>query len=159
MHHDLIVVSESVLTRDCSWNTNFQNNLYGYSFTDKDVICGGFFGGTTAKFVELCDKLLQESVNIPMQLHLAHGADQPMLNKLIHHGEVDIAIYKEEELLVAHLHQYFQDKNKKININGITVVDLHNRPFAIVHQYNRDIKLYNDVLNYFQSFFAIDQSR
>jgi hypothetical protein len=158
LHDELVIVSEGVKIGECKWNTGAMLNLYGNSFPDNDVVCGGLIAGTTKRFVELCDKVIQESSIVPEGLKM-HGADQPILNKLIHSGELPISVYNSQNLLAAHLHHYFQEGNEEIRISGITVTNQDNNMYSIVHQYNRDITMYNDVLNYFASFFAIDQAR
>lgn len=143
---DLVVGSEGVLIKDCSWNTNMLQSIYGYSFPDKEVLCGGYVAGKKEKFHDLCDKLLIQYYAMTNKMY---GADQPALNKLVYTGQVEAKIVN----TAAHLHHHFTGLNP-IEIDGIRVPG-----YDIVHQFNRDQTLYNRVLDFYEKFFSIDQIR
>lgn len=145
------IVSENILIKDCPWNTSMILGNYGYSFPDNEVLCGGVVYGESNLFILLCDKIVEE-FNKLQNPTFSSGSDQAILNKLIHSGEIYVNII--DKPLAIHLHHHLKSGVNNAVINGTVVTSNNNERFAIVHQYNRDITLYNNVLDYFSKFFS-----
>jgi hypothetical protein len=152
----LVIASEYIKFENCSWNTNTIMGIYGFSYPDKNVLCTGVIYGKKDRFIELCDKILEES-NKFVHAGPFHGSDQPIVNKLVYNGEIEISIYDQSKPLAVHLHHHFNTPGygNVVTVHGLKVINQNQKPFAIVHQFNRDIEMYNKALNNFTNFFTL----
>ena len=149
---NLAMVSEDITFKECNWNTSMILGNYGYTYPDNQVLCGGVIYGTRNEFIGLCENIEQE-YNKLSNPSFSSGSDQAIINELVYSGRVTMEIINSDKPLAIHLHHVLNGNNKNAKIEGITVLNNNNERFSIVHQYNRDITLYNNVLNHFESFF------
>jgi hypothetical protein len=156
----LIGPEEGITIGECSWNTGMLNNIYGYSFPDKQVICCGVVYGDYHNFMCLIDKMQEEFKMYPHARQL-RGSDQPMLIKFMYKDEIPYKAYSLETLFAANLHHKLLTPTYSgdIHIDKLSVTDSNNQKYAIVHQYNRSEEMNKRVKDFFNNYFSTDQKR
>lgn len=155
----LIVSSEGVVIGDQKWNYTVIGNVYGYNVADflkpYEVLNCGVMCGSPANYVDLCDTVVAEYEKFGDGVKSIYGVDQALILKLIYHDQkIKLTVIRDDQPFAAHLHVQFNEKEKcrfkHIQIFGNkTVKDNENNVFSIVHQYNRNIEMYNTILNHF----------
>jgi len=161
----LTFTTEDLPIEDEGWNSDMIKSMYGdkiyENIKQNYTICSGVIGGPRELFLQLCEKINNESKLLIDFNSKLIGADQPMVNKMIYFDKLfedQIYITKKEDLLSIHLHVYAHYPKEKlrqtINIENKIVTNSNREKFSIVHQYNRHLQLYNNVTNHFSSYFT-----
>lgn len=158
--NNLIISSEEILIKNETWNTNIFKGIYAQNIYDEikenSVLCGDAIGGTSDAFINLCDSIIEESKKL--KLNGNYGYDQPILQKLIYLDKFEIDVKNFNDGFCCNLHVYFHNKEKfknKITINNDSkFFNENNKKFSIVHQYNRDIKIYSKIYNHFNTYYC-----
>jgi hypothetical protein len=156
---ELIISSEDILIKDEEWNSKVIKNIYDISvyekLKDKEVLCGGVFGGERNVFINFCEKVIEESKNIEVHIH---GSDQPIIQKIIYIDDFKVDIKKLESAFCCNLHVY--NHYKELFIDKISIYDngrvfnTNKVKFSIVHQYNRINDIYQRIYKHFVNFFG-----
>jgi len=88
------------------------------------------------------------------------GIDQTILLKLLYYDQLlKHYTFRDDIPLVAHLHVHFNDEEgkrrfKDINVSRNKIVtDKNGQYYCIVHQYDRSIDMFNEVIRHFETYF------
>jgi hypothetical protein len=160
---NLILTSEGVVIGDQKWNRNVINMVYGENVLNVvspyEVLNCGVTYGTPQVMSDFADVVVNEYEKQTDSVKKIYGVDQAIILKLIYHDQkIKVHAIRDELPLAVHLHVYVNDKDKcrfkDINIIGNKVVtNKNNEKFSIVHQYNRNLEMFNDILRYYKSFY------
>lgn len=159
----LILTSEGVVIGDQSWNSTVINSAFGPNVLNflsayEVLNCGVICGNPTA-ISELSDIVVSEYDRLGDNIKKIYGVDQALILKLIYHDQkIKLNVVRDESPLAAHLHVQFNDPDKcrfkDIQVFGKKAVkNRDNDLFSIVHQYNRDVEMFNEVLKHFRSYY------
>jgi hypothetical protein len=159
----LIVSSEGVIIGDQEWNYNVIANVYGVDTANflkpYEVLNCGVMCGSPANYADLCDTVVTEYERFGEGIKSIYGVDQALILKLIYHDQkIKLTVVRDDYPFAAHLHVHFNNPDKSrfkdIQVFGKKAVkNKDNDLFAIVHQYNRDIGMFNEVLNHFKIYY------
>jgi hypothetical protein len=161
----LVVSSEGVIIGDQEWNYKVISSVYGNSTADflkpYEVLNCGVMCGSPANYADLCDTVVAEYERFGDGVKGIYGVDQALILKLIYHDQkIKLTVIRDDYPFAAHLHVHFNNPEKSRFKNNIQVFgnkavkNRDNDLFAIVHQYNRDIGMYNEVLNHFKNYYV-----
>lgn len=160
----LTFTTEDILIENESWNSNILKTNYGKDIFEqikqKYTICSGVIGGPRDLFIELCDAMFNEVKNIKSFDHKQIGIDQPLVNKMIYNDKFlqeQIYITDKADTICIHMHAHKHYSNEVLRqvpvIRDKVITNNEGIKYSIVHQYNRDTRLYNDVIQHFNRFF------
>jgi len=159
-----IMISEGITIEEQTWNYNTLVNIYGTEYVNQikmyEVLNSGVICGTPKNLKNYIDIILKEYNSLPEHSKKIYGVDQAIILKLIYGTqELKINVIREETPLAIHLHTILTDlPNDKGRFKNVQIIrdkivrNSNNELFAIVHQYNRSIKMYNEVLNHFNTY-------
>lgn len=160
---NLILTSEGVVIGDQKWNRNVINMVYGESVSNflspYEVLNCGVTFGTPEVISNFADVVINEYNRHPDNIKSIYGVDQAIILKLIYHDQkIKVNAIREEYPLATHLHVYFNDRElcrfKDVNIFGNKVVrNKDNEVYSIVHQYNRNMEMFTELLNHYRKFY------
>jgi hypothetical protein len=160
---ELIISSEGITIKDQSWNSNLIKSYYPQiydSIADYEVINGGIIGGSPQAWALFVDLMISEYEKLSNYSKNVRGIDQIILLKLLYYDQsLKHYTFRDEVPLVAHLHVYFNDEEEKrrfkdINISRNKVVtDKNGEYYCIVHQYDRSMDMFNEVIRHFNTYF------
>ena len=154
---DLIISSENIKIKNETWNSSSIQHLYGKeiyeNIKNQKVLCGGIIGGSTSKFLNLCDLIISEYDKF--KTFKMFGIDQPIIQKLVYNDDLDINIIGPESAFAINLHvvEKYSNLFKNIQILDNKSVSIYERNFSIVHQYNRFPKLYKTIQDHYINYF------
>lgn len=160
IENDLIISSEIVKIKDERWNSQTFNLLYEYdvydTIKDMSVLCGGIIGGPKTKFIKLCELIIQERCNKKISNINVFGIDQPILQNIIYNNKLNINVLHPNTGFAINIQSLLQHKNlfEEIEIIDNKNVTFRDKKISIVHQYNRDSKMYNKVHTFFKNHFG-----
>ena len=158
---NITITSEDIIVKDERWNWQGVQRLYSPQIQEmlqnKTVICGGIIGAPQQKFLQLCDKVIEE---FHLMTSKYYGIDQILLTKLIHLDFTDLVDIKHIQSgwgINLHCPAHYPEKYKdKIHILNNKVLTKDHQPFSIVHQYNRISNLYQTIQKHFKdSYYPI----
>lgn len=160
--------SEGITIEDSDWNREtinavYNNDIIYEAISPYEVLCCGVIAGKKTDILNFIEVFLQEVNNVwentPKGIR---GVDQPIINKLIYFDQtIKTHTLRIEDAYCVHLHPIIYDPDKcrftkDINFSGSRVQNLQlNKPFSIVHQYNRDNELYTRVTNHYKEHFSL----
>ena len=160
---NIVLSSEGVIIGDQKWNRNVIGNVYGESMinflSSYEVLNCGVMYGTPQKISEFADIVVKEYEGMDEFKRGIYGVDQALILKLIYHDQkIKVHTVRDELPLAAHLHVHFNDidkcRFKGIQIMGNKIVrNKDNDLYSIVHQYNRSVSMYNEILNHYSKFY------
>ena len=157
----LNISSEGIKIKDEGWNTSMYKSYYNSIFNEVggfDVLCGGIIGAPKKVFVKFAGDIINEfkSLNIKTDT----GIDQIIIQKLLYYDKVleEFIVKTPYNSFCINLHvwEFYKDiLNFKINVqDNKRVYNSDNTiKYSIVHQFNRNSELYNNVINHFVNYF------
>jgi hypothetical protein len=159
----IVLSSEGVIIGDQEWNRNVIGNVYGESMknflSSYEVLNCGVMYGSPQKISEFADIVIKEFEGMDEFKRGIYGVDQALILKLIYHDQkIKVHTVRDELPLAAHLHVHFNDidkcRFKGIQIVGNKIVrNKDNDLYSVVHQYNRSVSMYNEILNHYSKFY------
>jgi len=156
---ELVIVSEGVEIGEEPWNSTTIKQMYPESIfekiKDEKILCSGVIGGPRENFINLCDEVAKEVFGNPLLLSF-NGADQLIIQKLIHNDGFKIKVCHLSDGFACHLHvvKHYPEKfNKSVKIDGNRIYNEGGRKFAIVHQYNRFSEMYRGIQTHFIKYY------
>lgn len=160
----LILTSEGTIINDQSWNRNMVKGVYGENIINAigvyEVLNCGVIYGTPKTFDVFVNTVINEYELLNDGVKKMYGVDQAIILKLIYYTQtIKVNTLRENNPLAIHLHTIFNDgdktRYKDVQIVRDKIVkNSENQEFKIVHQYNRSIKMYNEILNHFNNFYT-----
>jgi hypothetical protein len=159
----IVLSSEGVIIGDQNWNRNVINNVYGEDMlkflNSYEILNCGVMYGTPQKISEFADIVIKEFEDMNDFKKSIYGVDQALILKLIYHDQkIKVHTVRDDTPLAAHLHVQFNDMDKcrfkDIQIVGNKIVrDKDNNLYSIVHQYNRNVPMYNEIMNHYAKYY------
>jgi hypothetical protein len=159
----IVLSSEGVIIGDQNWNRNVINNVYGEDMlkflNSYEILNCGVMYGTPQKISEFADIVIKEFEEMNDFKKSIYGVDQALILKLIYHDQkIKVHTVRDDTPLAAHLHVQFNDMDKcrfkDIQIVGNKIVrDKDNNLYSIVHQYNRNVPMYNEIMNHYAKYY------
>jgi hypothetical protein len=160
---NIVLSSEGVIIGDQNWNRGVIGNVYGQNMlnflSSYEILNCGVMYGTPQKISEFADIVVKEYEGMDEFKRGIYGVDQALILKLIYHDQkIKVHTVRDELPLAAHLHVHFNDidkcRFKGIQIVGNKIVrNKDNDLYSIVHQYNRSVSMYNEILNHYSKFY------
>ena len=159
----LILSSEGIIISDQTWNMNMMSIVYGNEYAKQigmyEVLNCGVVAGTKETFNNFADVVLEEYHRIPENTQKLYGVDQAIILNLIY-GPQKLKVHslRDESTMAVHLHTFFNDGDKtrfkdiQIARNRV-VYNKNGEMYKVVHQYNRNIDMYNEILRHFKTFY------
>jgi hypothetical protein len=159
----IVLSSEGVIIGDQNWNRGVIGNVYGESMlnflSSYEILNCGVMYGTPQKISEFADIVVKEFEEMDEFKRGIYGVDQALILKLIYHDQkINVHTVRDELPLAAHLHVHFNDfekcRFKDTQIVGNKIVrNKDNDLYSIVHQYNRNVPMYNEIMNHYGKFY------
>jgi hypothetical protein len=157
----LNISSEGIKIKDESWNKSMYKSYYNSVFEEVgnyEVLCGGILGAPRDIFLKFAANIIEEYINLNVKTN--SGIDQIIIQKLLYADKVlDKFIIKgpsDSFCINLHVWEFYKDSlDFKINIQDgkrVTMRD-NTTKYCIVHQFNRNSELYNNVTNHFVNYF------
>jgi len=160
--HKVTLTNEGIQIKDEIWNYNMCKGLFGASvdlFANNFVICGGIIGAPREEFIKLCDLIIKEFDQLVIGAPVVRGSDQPIINKLIWQDKIfndKISIKNINDNFAINLHCPINYPSIFSNISILSNKVINKETadrYAIVHQYNRDLILSNNIKKHYKKFY------
>lgn len=160
--HKVTLTNEGIQIKDEIWNYNMCKGLFGASvdlFANNFVICGGIIGAPREEFIKLCNLIIKEFDQLVIGAPVARGSDQPIINKLIWQDKIfnhKISIKNINDNFAINLHCPINYPSIFSNISILSNKVINKETaarYAIVHQYNRNSALSNNIKKHYNEFY------
>ena len=152
---------ESKKIGNCQYNSNWIVKTYGKRVLDnlsnKTIICSGTTLGDNYEIIKYLSLMIQQAENFKYRKRLKYfltfrrdkegrGSDQAYANYIAHMNLVENSFfYKNEDGPIATVFNL----NNLIFNNSNQLVNYLNKPYAVVHQYDKKWDLFKDKINNF----------
>jgi len=142
-----------LLQNDDIFKSIYTNDFYEI-IKNKNVLCGAAIVGPTHKFIELCEKIIEESIKLDIPNHGEY--DQSILQKLVYVDNFDMNIKDLNNDFCCNIPYCYDGttfENDIIIKNHCVFYNHKKEKFSLVHRYTVDEKIYDKIYNHYNTYY------